>query len=362
MVERIGYVGLNHSHRRRYVESLRKLHREVEIVAVCEPDEEFDLGRVEELDLEELPLYRDPAELVASEDLDVVWVSLPNRTTPDAIEAAAGGGVDVFAEKSLARTAADLEPVLETVRDAGVTVGTGYLKRAQPVYRELRERRTDGFFGELRAVDGRFIKNKLEARLRSEPQPDFLYTRDDARGGIVQWLGCHYLDLFEWVLGEPIVELNARLSRGVDAVDTEDGALLQLETASGAHGSLQLGYYLRDGPDPSGDTHVGPAYEPFQLYGMDGAAVVGPDEETLRLGADTAAWASGPTRTLAIDPPEVEAYGGQAGLDYFEAFFDVCEGGKSDLVATIEDEHRILRLLDAVYESAGTDQWVAVEP
>lgn len=359
MVETIGYIGLHHSHRRPYLESLGQLP--VEITCACEPDEGFDLDRVTELDLDAVPLYRDPSALLASEDVDAVWVTLPNRDTPAVLEAAIEHGVHAFVEKSLARTAADLEPVAAAARGSAVTIAAAYVNRADPVNRELRDRRAAGFFGDLRAFDARLVKNKLAARLRSERQPDFLYTRGDARGGILQWLGCHYLDLLEWLLDDPIVRVNARTSRGVAAVDTEDGALVSLETASGAHGSLGLGYYFADGPEDRGDTAVGPSPEPLAIYGMDGAAVVAPDGETLRLGADTAAWAGAPTRTLSFDTPEVAGYGGQAGLDYFRAFCELCAGGESDLVATIEDELRVLRILDAAYESAETDRWVAVE-
>jgi len=208
-------------------------------------------------------------ELIEAEDLDAIWVTLSNRATPSVVQSAADHGVHVFAEKSLARTGDALEPVVESVRDVGITVGVAYINRGDPVYRELRDRCAAGFFGELRAFEAQLIKNKLAARLRSDRQSDFLYAREDARGGILQWLGCHYLDLFEWVLDDPIVRVSAQLSYGVDAVDTETGALVQRETESGAHGCLQLGYYLRDGPERSGDTCVGPAYEPFQIYGTE---------------------------------------------------------------------------------------------
>jgi predicted dehydrogenase len=269
--------------------------------------------------------------------------------------------MNVFSEKSLARTGDELEPLVAAAAQADVTVGVSYFNRASPVYRELRDRRVDDFFGNLRAFGANLFTNKLSTRLQSEQQPNYLYDREQSGGGIVQWLGCHYLDLFEWILDDPIERVNAQLSSEGGETDIEDGATIQVETQSGAQGTLQLGYYLRAGSDSRGDSAVGPAIEPMHVHGMDGSAVIASDGQTVRLSADVPAWDSAPVRTVSFEPADAPGYAGQAGLDYIQAFFEMCDGGRSDLVATIADELRVLRLVDAVYESGKTGEWVAPE-
>jgi len=359
MVETIGYIGLNHSHRSLYLESLAELP--VKITCVCEPDDSFDLTRVEGIDTDDVALYRDPIRLLNEAEIDLAWVTLSNAQTTPVVEAAIDRRVNVFSEKSLARTGNELEPVVDAAERTDTTVGVSYFNRASPVYRELRNRRTDGFFGDLRAFGATLFSNKLATRLQAGQQPDYLYDSEKMGGGIVQWLGCHFLDLFEWILGDPIEYVNAQLSESDAGADTEDGATIQVETDSGAQGTLQLGYYLRAASGPRGDAAIGPDIEPMHVYGMDGAAVIAADGRTVQFGADTPAWDSAPVRTVSFEQVDALGYAGQAGLDYIGEFFDLCEGADSDLVATIDDELRVLRLIDAVYESAQANAWVSPE-
>lgn len=359
MVETIGYIGLNHSHRSLYLESLAELP--VEITCVCEPDESFDVKRVEGIDIDDVTLYHDPVILLDEEQIDLAWVTLSNKMTTPVVEAAIERGVNVFSEKSLARTGNELEPVVEAAEDTDTNVGVSYFNRASPVYQELRDRREDGFFGDLRAFGANLFSNKLSTRLQSGQQPDYLYDPKEAGGGIVQWLGCHYLDLFEWILDDPIEQVNAQLSDSDAGADIEDGATIQVETDSGAQGTLQLGYYLRAASGHRGDAVVGPDIEPMHIYGMDGAAVIAADGQTVRFGADTPEWDSAPVRTVSFERVDAPGYAGQAGLGYIGEFFDMCEGKDSDLVVTIDDELRVLRLIDAVYESAQTGEWISPE-
>jgi predicted dehydrogenase len=248
---------------------------------------------------------------------------------------------------------------VERTAQTDVTVGVSYFNRASPVYRELHDRRADGFFGDLRAIGANLFTNKLATRLASDQQPNYLYDREQSGGVIVQWLGCHYLDLFEWVLDDPIERVNAQVSSGDAGADTEDGATIQVTTESGAQGTLQLGYYLRAASGHRGDAAVGPEIEPMYVYGMDGSTVVASDGQTVRFGSDVPEWDSAPVRTVSFESADAPGYAGQAGLDYISDFLDMCEGADSGLVATVEDELRVLRLIDAVYESAETGEWVA---
>lgn len=351
MTMRIGYVGLGHSHRSGYLDTLDQLS--VAVTAAADPDDPDRYA--DEVDV---PVYREPSTMFANESLDAVWVTLSNRDTPAVVRTAVDRGLDVFAEKSLGRTTADVEPLVGAVEDAGVTVGVGYIRRAMPVFEALRDRRRADWFGSIRAFEARFIKNTLRDRLASAGQPNYLYTSADARGGILQWLGCHYLDLVPWILDDPIVRVQARTDHGEPAADTEDAAIVQLETAGGTIGTLHCGYYLRSSASTVGDRAAGPVAPPLQLYGMDGQAVVTPDERAIRLGGVAAPAA--PEGRVTFDPPDVPGYGGAAGLEYVRSFLAACRGDAPDRLATLADELRVLRVLDAAYESAETGRWVDV--
>lgn len=346
----IGYVGLDHHHAEPYLQTLETLP--VTVTSVCEPNPDFDVSSVSTLG--DVPRYDDLDDLLASESLDAVFVTLSNRETPAAIERAVDAGVDVYTEKPAARTAADLEPVLERVGDSNTTVCVSYPWQSHPITTELATLVEEGFFGDVRAFDVRYVASQLAYRDTSH----FIFDRAASRGGILQWLGIHWLQLLTFLLEEPITRVNAHMVAGTPGVDVEDAATLQLETATGALGTLQCGYYLGEGLY---DTK-------FDIYGTDGRSSWDPmgrefgfdTETTLELDDVSGEWASTPHRTITHDYDSGPGYGGLWGKEFVNAFLDACDGDGEPPVS-LEEAMAVLRILDAAYESAETDEWVAVE-
>lgn len=351
MVEtHVGFVGLTNPHAGSYLESLEVLP--VELTAGvgaddCDGEAKSNSDAVR-------TTYEDPETMFQEEELDAVWLSLSNRATPDVIELAAEYGLHVFAEKTLARNASELAEVIKTVEDAGIVVVAGYLNRANSVPRELRSLVADDFFGDLRAVEARMITSQLD---RYRDTSGYVYDRTESRGGILQWLGCHMIDLLYFILNEPITRVNAQVQYGATTADVEDGATIQYELAeSKALGTLQAGYYDRE-------------YDMYlAIHGMDGRAAwprkhtpLGQEELHIEEFADN--YSVTPDRTYEYDFDEAPGYGGTIGLAYMQNFLSRINGESfdTDLNADIQDAHRVLRFLDAVYESAETGVWVEVE-
>ena len=349
-VETVGYIGLNHHHCEPYLATLETLP--VEVTCACEPDPTFDPESV--VGLGDVPVYDDPETLLAEEDVDAVVVSLSNRETPGVIELAVDAGIHVYTEKPVARTAAELEPLIECVADADVTVGVSYTWQGHPITEQLNELLETGFYGDLRAFEARFMASKLDYRDTSH----FIFDADASRGGILQWLGIHWIQLLTWFLEEPIVRVNARTSHGTPGVSVEDGAAVQLESASGALGTLQCGYYLGE---ELYDTQL-------NLYGTRGRSIWDPmgrefgfdGETTVELDSFGDEWGSTPHRTIVHDYDPAPGYGGRPGREFMESFFDACESGDESPVG-LDAALDVLKILDAAYESAETNEWVAVE-
>lgn len=347
----VGYLGLDHHHCEPYLQSLDQLP--VEVTCAAEPDASFTADTVDSLPTD-ATLYRSYRELLDAEDVDVAWITLSNRETPEVVRAAAERGIDVYAEKPMARTAADLEPVVDAVRRQDVTVAASYPWRAHPIARELRSRAAAGFFGEVRSLFARFVASGLSHRDTSH----YLFDDEASRGGILQWLGVHWIDLVPWILDDPIVRVTARRTQGTADVDVEDGMDLQFETESGALGMLQSGYFLREGRY---DTAI-------DIYGADGRASWDPmgrtfgfdDETALELDSEDDAWASSPRRTITYDYEPTPGYGGRWGLAFMRSFLDA-RAGDGRVGADLGDALRVLRVLDAAYRSADEDRPVRVE-
>lgn len=348
MTTRVGYVGLDHHHRGPYLETIEQL--DAEVVASADPDGTTPEA-VGATRLESQPWYESVDALLADEDLDLVWMTLSNATTPSAIESALERDIDVLSEKPGARTASDLASVVDTAKESRATVGFAYTWRGHPIARDLRDRAEGGFFGRVRGFDLRFVASKLSTR----PTDHYLFDAQASRGGIVQWLGVHWVDLLAWLLDDPIARVNATLSYGTESVSVEDGAVVQLELASGAVGTLTTGYYLRaDRYDTTIDVYGSEgrcSWDPMgATFGFEGETVVHLDSD---------AWESTPQRRVVHEYRPAPGYGGRWGLEFFEQFLAACRGD-GPVPATLEDAIEVLRVLDAVYESADRGSWVEV--
>jgi len=366
-VPRVGYVGLDHVHRDAYFQIIDRLN--VELTALCEPydDTNADDLRVPEsrfdtlavdFDLEQLltgtKTHESVDALLESGSVDIVWVTLANRDMPAVVEKAIDTGVHVFAEKPIARTAAELRPTLERARASDVTVGTFFYYRNHPVSKKLRQLVDADFFGDLMAIDAHQYATGLTKRDRSH----YLYDREASQGGVIQWIGVHWLDLLLYILDDPITRVSATLSSHSESVDVEDGATVSFETASGAIGSFATGYYLEEG-SMRADLSVHGESGRASAVVRDGPFVT---EEPVKLDlhSTSAEWSGAPHRTIGFDLDHSERPFGAFGLDFFQQFVEACTGEGSP-VATIEDAYVALKVIDAIYEAAEQGGWRRVQ-
>lgn len=348
-IHEIGYIGLNHHHAEPYLKSIEELP--AEITCACDPGATVDAGSMS--GLEAVPTYRTVTELFDREQPDLVWLTLSNAATPEVVLEAVDRGIDVFTEKPVARTAADLQPVIDAVENADATVGVSYSWRGHPIARELRDRVESGFFGDIRTFETRFLSSKPAYR----DTDHYLFDRKASRGGIVQWLGIHWIDLLPWILNDPIIRVNASLESHSDEIDVEDGAMLQFETESGALGTLHCGYYLREGRYDTQISIYGDEarsqWDPIgRRFGFDG-------ETELELESVTGGWDGTKRRTINYEYEPQSGYGGEWGLEFLQSFLEAMGEGRPAPV-TLDDAVTVLEVLDAVYESAETDGWVRV--
>ncbi|MFB9808923.1 Gfo/Idh/MocA family protein [Haladaptatus pallidirubidus] len=362
----IGYVGIDHHHRDPYFAVASE--PDATITAVCEPGRQVDINSITAMD--ERPdevttegqnmtdlvagatVYEDPHELVADNGVDVVWITYRSDKTPAIIESAVENGVHVISEKPIARTAADLEDIAQRANDEDVTVSPTMYYRQNPVAMELRDNVRDGFFGDVWTVDGRFNASQLSYRNTDH----YIYDRATSRGGALQWIGPHWVDIIPWILDDPIERVNAEFHEAAEA-DVEAGAVLQFETRDGTLGTYHTGYYLND---RGKDTHLG-------VYGTDAQALTPLHHDSLQheptvpleITSDNTDWTAAPTRTTEFEfsYDRFPAWGDFV-QDYFDAYFEGYETG--DVPATVDDAVQLLRVLDAAYESGERGDWVEV--
>lgn len=213
------------------------------LIAVADPDP----AARREAEARGTTAYRDVAELCADPAVEAIYVATPNHLHRPAVQAAACAGKAILCEKPMAATLADAETIAGVCRDAGVLYGTAFDQRHHPAHLALKDAIAAGRIGTVTAVrivyacwlgpdwsaDGRGGENwRIDA--------------GKAGGGALMDLAPHGLDLVDFIVGEPLVAVSARLQRRVHGYGVDDGAMLIGETGSGVLASLHVAYNMPD--------------------------------------------------------------------------------------------------------------------
>lgn len=168
---------------------------------------------------------------IRADDVDAVVIATPTGTHAAFIEAAARAGKPVFCEKPIALDLAATRRVVEVVRDTGVPVQMGFMRRYDPGYAEAK-RRIDA--GEIGRVE-RFRALSCDF---TPPPLGFIRTS----GGIFVDMLVHDFDVARLLVGE-IEEVSAWGAALIDLGYIEagdvDSAVALLRFQNGALGTIE---------------------------------------------------------------------------------------------------------------------------
>lgn len=297
------------------------------------------------------------AELLARRDLDFVVAAERNDRNPDLFAAVLEAGHHLLAEKPFGRTAGDARRVVAAAERAGRALSVFYTNRFNPLVAEAQRLVRAEALGTLYSLEVRMLTTQVRFR-----GPDhWLFDRAAAGGGMLSWLGCHSLDLMQFLTDDPIVSVAAEVAtRGGDGIDVEDTATLSMRLGSGALASLHAAYVLALGGggfyNPAGyDQHFGVYGRQGRLWWDDH----GPPE--LHMESRAPRFAAAPRRTFTFTPAESRAYGGGYGERFVRAFIAATRD-EGPAPCPGEAAVRVALIVDAAYESARTGRRVAVPP
>jgi len=180
----------------------------------------------------------------------------------------------------------------------------------------------------------------------------WLFKRDIAGGGIVSWLGCHWLDLLRFLTDQEVTQVSALIDTlSGEAIDVEDVASVSMKLSGGTVASLYAGYLLAFGR--SG--YEGGGYDQsIILRGTDGTLShqrVG-DEQVVTLESAGPEWQPAPRQVFRFTLGTSPAYGGVHGLRFVDDFIRSATGDGGVVHVTADDAVRVLEILDAIYQSA----------
>lgn len=287
---------------------------------------------------EALPRYRSVEEAFAAgnERPSVAFVFLPNRHTPPVVTDLLERGCHVFCEKPMARTAAEMERLVQAMQANNVACAVGYTWRHNPGVREVRRLLAEGYLGRLLSLEARMVTSAVRARNPGH----FLFRQDVSGGGILHWLGCHWLDVIRYITDDEVGEVSAHVATVQPGIDVEDVATVSMVLNHGTLAMLHAAYVL----DAGYETYFG-------LRGEKGWIRWDPIQHTLHVKSEHPDWQGAPERHIRLEKATFPGYG----IDGFHAiqqFLAVVEGKADRPTADAVDAMRVLEIIDAAHLSA----------
>jgi predicted dehydrogenase len=190
-------------------------------------------------------------ELLRDEEIQAIYIPLPNSLHKEWVIKAAEQGKHVLCEKPLALTAAECYEMDQAARSNNVLLMEAFMYRFHPAFEKLSKLISNGVIGQTRYLHAAFTFVLDDpGNIRFDPQ---------LGGGSLMDVGCYCVNIIRSVMGSEPVKVQAAAEMSKSGVDEhlvgtllfEDGTLAQFDSgfvsdlrqhfyASGTKGSLDV--------------------------------------------------------------------------------------------------------------------------
>ena len=135
-------------------------------------------------------------ELLATPDIDAVYIPLPNDMHREWTLKAAEAGKHILCEKPLAMSSIEAQEIVDACAEAGVKLQEAFMYRHHPTWVKAVQLARSGAIGDLRAVQSWFSYYNDD--------PDDIRNKVENGGGAVMDIGCYNINLSRMLFdGEP---------------------------------------------------------------------------------------------------------------------------------------------------------------
>ncbi|MBQ6118226.1 MAG: Gfo/Idh/MocA family oxidoreductase [Clostridia bacterium] len=343
----IGNGGIANSHMSGYL----ALGDRVEVVACC--DINFEKAKEFAARYHISNCYPDCYAMLKDNQLDMVSVCTWNSAHAECTIAALNAGCNVLCEKPMAMNAIEAQAMQEAAEKNGKLLMLGFVRRHGNDAAAARDFVEKGFLGEIYYAKASYLR-------RCGFPGGWFGDKSRSGGGPLIDLGVHVIDLARYIMGNPkpvtvfgatFDKIGARdhikttgwvsqtvESKPIFTVEDLATAMIRFDNGAVLHVEASFNLNLKN---PTGDINIfgnkaGLSLEPFELH------------------------------TECNDRIADIVIHGDNGFDFsrdfnreVKNFADAVEG-KAACLATAEDGVELMRILDAVYESAATGKSVDI--
>lgn len=322
---------------------------EVDLVAVAGRDEQ-DRVIASELGV---PIYDDYTELLKTEQLDAVWISLPNQLHRKATEDAVAAGLKhILLDKPIADSIEDGEQIVKVCQDAGVTLLIGHHRRSSARFQLLRKVIDSGRLGDIVAVQSSFAIQKAKSYFDVQ-------WRVTKGGGPLLINAIHDFDDLNYVIGRKPVKVYATTRNTIRHNEVEDSAQAIVEYEGGVTAS----YFVSDGT-PSPWNYDLQAFEnPFlimqpgensmHVYGTEGSFGF-PNMDLYYYDGDDGWWEQMKKEHFEFE--HIDPY-----VSELQHLVDLCKGRETRPRCSGADGLNTLKVITAIKQSAETGEAVRID-
>lgn len=271
-------------------------------------------------------------ELLASEDIDAVYIALPCAMHAEWAVKAANAGKHVLCEKPISLQADQIDPIIEARDRNGVIVSEAFMVTYHPQWQQVRSLLKEGAIGTLRRVQGVFTyNNRDEQNVRNIA---------DLGGGALHDIGVYPVVTTRFATGAEPQQVSAMIDRDPKfGTDIYASAVVEFPSFElSMMVSTQLA--LRQEISFHGDQGWISVAAPFNagLYDADVVTLHSDDHQS--------------AKTFRF--PGINQYRLQV-----EAFAKSVAGDETELFS-LEDSKKNQKLIDAIYQAGKSQKWAPV--
>lgn len=228
-----------------------------------------------------VPFWTDRAdEVIHHPDVNAVYIATPPGSHLEYALQVCAAGKPAYVEKPMARSAVECRQMVDAFETAGLPLFVAYYRRALPRFLLAKQLIEEGRIGTVSGVTYRFSGNSHRG-LKRDALP-WRWIAEEAGGGQFLDLGCHTLDILDFMLG-PLEDAQGDAANVSSDCAVEDSVAIQFRLQSGGLGTATWNF--------ASDRHL----DLIEIAGTDGeislstfgnepvVLVRGPERETFDL-------------------------------------------------------------------------------
>lgn len=369
MKHKAGIVGCGGIAHQKHFPALTNASDRIEIVALCDLIVERAEEAAKEFGAPGARVYQDYRDLMADEEVEIVYVLTPNVSHCEISVAAFEAGKHVLCEKPMAASLEDARTMMDAWKKSGKMFTIGYQNRFRADSQTLKRLCEDGELGDV------YYAQAHALRRRGVPTWGVFTDKEKQGGGPLIDIGTHSLDLTLWfmnnyepasVTGVTFDKLGKKLKPSMqgnflgtwdpDTYEVEDAAFAFVTMKDGSLITIDASWVLNSTEERCAAAYLCGTEAGAELTGIGGA-----NDEKLYVN-----------KVMGGKQVKIDVDVARSGVAYFsaeegsienlecKAWLDAIDG-IGELVVKPEEAFVVTKILDAVYQSAKEGKQIVFE-